>query len=217
MDTTDFNGVKQRRSRLGKKIVLAVIAAVLVHLLALASVAMPLFRTKAPAYLMEQGDYATAYRVAWDSEKNSILAECMTIQSLDEFSAHLYHPSSLNIIGGYYTMVSSANEEKDVCSILSSIKYSALSKSGTANNSSWEILVGICALDIPFALRSYDDDDGDAYQAYQATQKNKDSNNATKMSRDQLERINKRAAAGTLGEITPIPAECIDTALLPKY
>lgn len=214
MDTTDFNGVKQRRSRLGKKIVLAVIAAVLVHLLALASVAMPLFRTKAPAYLMEQGDYATAYRVAWDSEKNSILAECMTIQSLDEFSAHLYHPSSLNIIGGYYTMVASADEEDYVCGILSSIKYSALSKSGTANNTSWEILVGICALDIPFALRSYGDDDGDAYQA---TQKNKDSNNATQMSRSSLERINKRAAAGTLGEITPIPADIVDTALLPKY
>ena len=90
-----------KRRRLGKKVILVVIAAILTHSLVLASIAAPLY-LQAPAFLMERG--ITPRRISCSkSEKNSILAESTMVEVIRKHSEELYHPSSFELLGCVYT------------------------------------------------------------------------------------------------------------------
>lgn len=164
---------------------------------------------------MEQGDYATAYRIAPDSEKNIILAECLIIKCLDDFSDYLYHPSSLEIIDCQYTVTEESDGIGDFIEMKGAIKYSALNKAGTGNGTSWEKLV------VKYRFTSgscwcyqNDDDEGTYYRNFEYDSIVNKSLNSEKMSRKQLDRVNKRAADRTLGEVTTIPIDSIDRSVL---
>ncbi len=89
----------------GGRLVLTIIAVVLAWSLTLAGIGFPLY-LKAPDYLMEQGDYVTAYRIATDSTKKGwILTEFMIIAVLSEKADNLYYPSSLEVVGAYVAIV----------------------------------------------------------------------------------------------------------------
>lgn len=191
MDTENPVEVKQRRSRLGKKIVLVVIAAVLVHSLALASVAMPLY-VKVPVYLMERGNYATALRVALDSEKSSITCEFMTISYLNEYGSRvLCHPSSLVLLSAWYAVV---GEDAATGTSYFAFRYSALNEEGTEKETGYGFGMSEKGGDIRIA--SVDVEEYGTFSQVRSIARW-----VKELSPDQLDRINRHIVNGTLGEI----------------
>lgn len=94
------------------------------------------------------------------------------------------------------------------------IKYRALSKDGTREVVRWKYTVVDCG----YVDETYDglkdDEDGSLYVS--APRVDIPSYEFIKMTQKQLDRINKRAADETLGNITPVPAGKIDYSLIPE-
>lgn len=213
MDECNPNRSGTKRKRLGKKVILVVIAAILTHSLILASIAAPLY-LQAPAFLMERGDYAKAYQIALKSEKNSILAESTMVEVIKKYCEELYHPSSFELLGCVYTACLVDGLEYGVARMVFMIKYRALSKDGTREIVRWKYTVVDCG----YVDETYDglkdDEDGSLYVS--APRVDIPSYEFKKMTQKQLDRINKRAADETLGNITPVPAGKIDYSLIPE-
>ena len=202
MDECNPNRSGAKRKRLGKKVILVVIAAILTHSLVLASIAAPLY-LQAPAFLMERGDYAKAYQIALKSEKNSILAESTMVEVIRKHSEELYHPSCL--VDGL---------EYGVARMAFMIKYRALSLDGTRKVVIWKY----GGVDCGYVDETYDglEDDENGRMYTYAPVIDIPGIELIKMTQKQLDRINKRAADETLGNITPVPAGKIDYSLIPE-
>lgn len=213
MDECNPNRSGAKRRRLGKKVILVVIAAILTHSLVLASIAAPLY-LQAPAFLMERGDYAKAYQIALKSEKNSILAESTMVEVIRKHSEELYHPSSFELLGCVYTACLVDGLEYGVARMAFMIKYRALSLDGTRKVVIWKY----GGVDCGYVDETYDgledDENGRMYTYVPVI--DIPGIELIKMTQKQLDRINKRAADETLGNITPVPAGKIDYSLIPE-
>ena len=212
MDECNPNRSGTKRKRLGKKVILVVIAAILPHSLILARIAAPLY-LQAPAFLMERGDYAKAYQIALKSEKNSILAESTMVEVIKKFRGYLYHPSSFELLGCIYIL---EQDVKGQAYMSISFKYRALNKSGIDKSIGWQEAWPVKCGDVDILpVKFHEDENGWGYN-YDVEYANEGKFNRTKMTKGQLARINKRVVNETLGDITPVPAEKIDYSLIPE-
>lgn len=212
MDECNPNRSGTKRKRLGKKVILVVIAAILTHSLVLASIAAPLY-LQAPAFLMERGDYAKAYQIALKSEKNSILAESTMVEVIRKFSGYLYHPSSFELLGGIYIL---EQDVKGQAHMSVSFKYRALNKSGIDKSIGWQEVWPVKCGDVDILPAKFHEDKNGRSYNYDMECASEGKFNCTKMTKGQLTRINKRVANETLGNISPVPAEMIDCSLIPE-
>ena len=212
MDECNPNRSGTKRKRLGKKVILVVIAAILTHSPVLASIAAPLY-LQAPAFLMERGDYAKAYQIALKSEKNSILAESTMVEVIRKHSEELYDPSSFELLGCIYIL---EQDVKGQAYMSISFKYRALNKSGIDKSIGWQEAWPVKCGDVDILpVKFHEDENGWGYN-YDVEYANEGKFNRTKMTKGQLARINKRVVNETLGDITPVPAEKIDCSLIPE-
>lgn len=213
MDECNPNRSGTRRRRLGKKVILVLIAAILTHSLVLASIAAPLY-LQAPAFLMERGDYAKAYQIALKSEKNSILAESTMVEVIKKYCEELYHPSSFELLGCFYAARLIDGLDQSAARLFFIIKYRALSLDGTRKVVIWKH----GGVDCGYVDETYDglEDDENGRMYTYAPVIDIPGIELIKMTQKQLDRINKRAADGTLGNIIPVQAGKIDYSLIPE-
>jgi hypothetical protein len=173
----------KKRRLSGGRLVLTIIAAVLAWSLTLTGIGFPLY-LKVPNYLMEQGDYVTAYRIATDSTKKGwILTEFMIIAVLSEKANNLYYPSSLEVVGAYLAIVE--NYMTVMC------QYKALNKSETQVMSYTGAIVNLSAVTGTTSLGFLDDES--AEKLYY-TVRNSAENARIIQTSEALDRINKHCA-----------------------
>lgn len=136
------------------------------------------------------------------------------VEVIRKHSEELYHPSSFELLGCFYAARLIDGLDHSAARLFFIIKYRALSLDGTRKVVIWKY----GGVDCGYVDETYDgleDDENGRMYSY-APVIDIPGIELIKMTQKQLDRINKRAADETLGNITPVPAGKIDYSLIPE-